>query len=72
MWRCPRALCYRGGDRETACERSGFGGFTPLGGGWCCSGTIAEGPAWRWSFRCGVVCFYRFPIDTQGHAWRFR
>jgi hypothetical protein len=24
---------------------------------WCCSGTSAMGPAWRWPSWCGAVCF---------------
>ena len=44
-WRGPRALCYRGDDCEAAYKRSGFGGFTPSGRRWCCSGTAAVGPA---------------------------
>ena len=60
MWRGPRALCSRGGDCEAACERSGFGGLILSGGVWCCSGTTAEDPAWRWPSQCGAVCFCRF------------
>ena len=63
-WRGPRVLCYRGGDCEVAYERSGFGGITPSGEGWCCSGTAAEGLAWRWSSRCSAVYILRFPIDA--------
>ena len=67
MWRGPCALCFRGGDCKAAYERSGFGGITPSGGGWCCSGTAEEGLAWRWSSRCSAVCILRFPIDAGGH-----
>ena len=51
-------------------ERFGFGGFTPSGGGWCCSGTVAVDPAWRWSSRFGAVYIFQFSVDA-GHAWRF-
>jgi len=67
-WRGPRALCFRGGDCVAAFERSGFGGFTPSGGEWCCSGTVVVDLGWRWSSRCGVVCIFRFPVDA-GHVW---
>lgn len=50
MWRDPHALCYRGGDCEAACERSGFGGIT-LSGGTMQSAFIdslsTHGYAWR-------------------------
>ena len=29
----------------------------------CCNGTMAAGPALRWSSRCGAVRASRFPID---------
>lgn len=35
--------------------RSGSSSFTLSKGVWCCSGTTAKGPAWRWFFWCGVV-----------------
>jgi hypothetical protein len=39
--------------------------FTLLGGAWCCSGTSAMGPAWRWFSWCGTVCFStRVSIDA--------
>ena len=41
----PPRVVFRGGDCVAAYERSGFGGFTPSGGRWCCSGTAAVGPA---------------------------
>ena len=63
-WRDPRALCYRGGDCETAYERSGFGGITPSGGWWCCKGMAAVDPAWRRSSRCGAVRLFRFLVDA--------
>ena len=54
-------LCCRGGDRDTACERSGSDVITLSGGVWCCSSTTARGPAWRRLSRCGVVCFLLDP-----------
>ena len=59
----PRALCFRGGDCEVACVRFGFGGSTLPDDVQCCNGTIAAGPAWRWSSRCDAVRSSRFPID---------
>jgi len=47
VWRGPRALCFRGGDREAASVRSGFGSSTLSDGVWRCSGATATGPAWR-------------------------
>jgi hypothetical protein len=31
---------------------------------WCCNGTTASGPAWRWHSRCGAVCFSCLPIGA--------
>ena len=45
VWRGPRALCHRSGDGETACERSGFDGFTLSDDVCWGSGTTAIGAA---------------------------
>ena len=66
----PCALCFRDGDCEAASERSGFGGSTLSDGGYCCSGTTALGPAWRWSVRCRAVYFLCFLLRLWTASWR--
>ena len=63
-------LRVRVGDCETASERSGFGGSNLSDGGYCCSGTTASGPAWRWPVWCRAVCFLGFLFRLWTAPWR--
>ena len=58
---------FRGSGCEAAYERPSFDGFTPSGGGCCCSGMAVEILAWRWFSWCNTVCLFRFPVNAGSH-----
>ena len=62
-WRGFRVLCYRSSNCETIYDRAGFGSITSR---WrlVLQRHSDGGFAWRWSFRCGTVCIFRFNIDA--------
>ena len=63
----PPRVVFRGSDCEAGYERPSFGGFTPSGGGCCCSGMTAEVLAWRWSSWCNTVCLFLVPVNAGSH-----
>ena len=70
VWRGPRALCLRGGEGETACERSGFDGFHSVR--WCLLWQRHYGGrsciAVAFSVRCGLLLLdlYRRRVAFAG------
>jgi len=63
VWRGPRTLCFRGGDREAAGVRYGFGGST-LSDGVALQRCYSDRSRMAVAARYGVICFSLLPFGA--------